>query len=55
MSDPVRPLAVLFYAASRAADWPPLDLLHLNAVGYAALNQSLTPLPLNLAQTRASG
>lgn len=46
---------VLFYGDSRPVDWPPLDLLHLNAVGYAALNQSLTPLLLNLAQAHASG
>ncbi|MCL4298444.1 MAG: SGNH/GDSL hydrolase family protein [Anaerolineae bacterium] len=28
-----------------------LDLLHLNSAGYAALNQSLTPLLLDLAQS----
>lgn len=32
-----------------------LDLLHLNVAGYAALNQSLTPLLLKLAQSRAAG
>lgn len=32
-----------------------LDLLHLNAAGYAALNQSLIPLLLKLAQSRAAG
>ncbi len=32
-----------------------LDLLHLNSAGYAALNLSLIPLLLNLAQTRLSG
>jgi hypothetical protein len=32
-----------------------LDLLHLNPAGYDALNRSLTPLLLNLAQTRLSG
>jgi hypothetical protein len=32
-----------------------LDLLHLNAAGYEALNQSLAPLLTDLAQTRASG
>jgi lysophospholipase L1-like esterase len=26
MSDPIRPLTVLFYGDSRAADWPPPDL-----------------------------
>ncbi len=32
-----------------------LDLLHLNSAGYAALNRALTPLLLNLTQTRLSG
>lgn len=32
-----------------------LDLLHLNAAGYDALNRSLVPLLLTLAQSRATG
>jgi lysophospholipase L1-like esterase len=32
-----------------------LDLLHLNAAGYDALNHALTPLLLQVAQTNASG
>lgn len=32
-----------------------LDLLHLNATGYEALNRSLVPMLTNLAQSRASG
>jgi lysophospholipase L1-like esterase len=42
MVDPVRPLTVLFYSDSRAADWPPPDLPDLLFVNRGVPGQTST-------------